>query len=83
MIVKQNANLKELKKSIKTFFKCKKNLKQFSNVPEIINWNYIWKSYTLMNEDISLTDNNKLLKDYGVKNRSELFFKRNKFRKKL
>jgi hypothetical protein len=39
-----------------------------------INWKYIWKNYCLNFNNTKLTDNNLSLRDYGIKNKSELNF---------
>lgn len=80
--MKQNANLIDLKKSIQNTFQVNQKIQSQLNIaPQVINWKYIWKNYCLSFNDEKLLDNNKSLRDYGIKNKSELNFLKLNFRK--
>ena len=82
IIVKQTATVKDLKNNIKHFFKTKsRGHKNFADAPQILNWKHVWKSYCLMHADQKLLDNDRQLRDYGVKNKSQLSFHKNDCRK--
>lgn len=80
MIVKLDATLKDLKDSIREYYKLKHE-KSPDEFPKAVNWKYVWKNYCLMFEEEKLTDNLKQLRDYGLKNKSELTFYQFSFRK--
>lgn len=75
MIVKQNANVKNLKESIQNYYKIK-HTKNPSQGTTHINWKYVWKTYGLIFDNEKLIDNNKSLRDYGIVNNSQLNFYR-------
>ncbi len=84
MIVKLDATLIGLKKSIENTFCVNKKIRgQLKNLPSVINWKYIWRNYCLMFDGLKLLEPNKSLRDYGIKNKSELTFCKIYFRKKL
>jgi len=78
VIVKQTATLKDLKMAIKRHINVKhKRLNSGDSSTLILNWKYIWKTYSLA-FDGKLLDNDKIiLRDFGVCNKSELCFLRN------
>ena len=48
----------------------------------VLNWKYVWKRYCLVyNNETSLNDDSKLLKDYGIFNKCELKFSKKLFSK--
>lgn len=62
--VSEEARVFQLKRAIKEKFSDKK-----------LNWKFIWKKYTLANNDHQqLINDNRRIKDYGVYNNSELVF---------
>ena len=71
IIVRQNATLKDLKLAIKKYILLKNSRE---NNTTIISWKYIWRKYCLCFENERLTDDCKLLKNYGIFNKSELKF---------
>jgi len=84
VIVKLDATLIGLKKSIENTFCVNKKIRgQLKNLPSVINWKYIWRNYCLMFDGLKLLEPNKSLRDYGIKNKSELTFCKIYFRKKL
>lgn len=70
----------DLKEAIKNYFRVK-NKRDPQNITSAINWKHVWKVYCLKFDDEKLLDNKKSLRDYGVKNKSELCFFRNSFQK--
>lgn len=71
IVVTQNASVLDLKHAIKRFV----NLKQErANDKTSISWRYVWKRYWLYYDGVKLTDDKKLLKDYGLVNKDEVTF---------
>ncbi|XP_047514219.1 U11/U12 small nuclear ribonucleoprotein 25 kDa protein-like [Pieris napi] len=73
VIVPQSATVRELKKSIARHFE----LSQKRNGPQVkISWKYIWKTYDLCFDGITLDDENGSIDSYGVSNKESLTFKK-------
>lgn len=62
--------LKQRQKNAKHTKRSDKRSEPFAN----ISWKYIWRTYYLRHNGIALTDNDKLLTDYGVSNKDSLDF---------
>ena len=80
VILKQKATVRDLKEGIKNYYKVK-NKRNPKTITSAINWNYVWKTYCLKFEDECLLDNKKPLRDYEIKNKSELTFYRKSSKK--
>ncbi|GBM98650.1 U11/U12 small nuclear ribonucleoprotein [Araneus ventricosus] len=71
VVVEQKATVIDLKKAIQRHVTLK--LKR-EGCERTISWRYIWRTYWLYYDGQKLTDNDKPLKDYGIRNNSELSF---------
>ena len=80
VIVDSNANVGQLKQSIRKWFtldyKRSKDKKKIN-----INWKYVWKSYCLVFDDHKLTDDSIAIKCLGIVNKSNISFTRITFKK--
>ncbi|GFO12052.1 U11/u12 small nuclear ribonucleoprotein 25 kda protein-like [Plakobranchus ocellatus] len=71
IVVTQKARVIDLKHAIKRHF----TLRQMRTGGSThISWRYIWKRYWLSFNGEKLTDNNKKLKSYGMRNRDSVTF---------
>lgn len=71
IVVTQNATVLDLKHAIKRYV----NLKQErANGKLHLSWRYIWKRFWLYFDGEKLTDDKKLLKEYGIRNKEEVTF---------
>lgn len=66
-----DSSLKDLKETIRVHFE-RQHAK--SNFPKVVNWKYVWQHYGLQFENEKLVDDEKQLRDHGVKNKCELTF---------
>lgn len=72
IVVNQNgATVLDLKRAIAKFMNLKLK-RQKKNTK--ISWRYIWKTYWLYHESQKLKDDNALLTDYSIKNKSKVTF---------
>ena len=71
IVVTQNATVLDLKHSIKRHVNLKQ---QRANGKIHLSWRYLWKRYWLYYDGEKLTDDKKLLKDYGIRNKEEVTF---------
>ncbi|KAK7091866.1 hypothetical protein V1264_009490 [Littorina saxatilis] len=72
VVVKQDATLLDLKHGVKRLMTLQL-LRSTEGAPAI-NWRYIWKHYWLFFNGEKLSDDNKLLKECGIRNRDEVTF---------
>ncbi|XP_076456476.1 U11/U12 small nuclear ribonucleoprotein 25 kDa protein-like isoform X2 [Babylonia areolata] len=72
IVVKQDASVLDLKHGIKRFLTLHLSRKGEGHVP--ISWRYVWKHHWLYFDGEKLTDDNKKLKDYGIRNRDKVTF---------
>lgn len=71
VVVHQNATVLDLKHAIKRHV----TLQQMRhNAPTLISWRYIWRSFWLYHEGQKLTEDNKPLKEYDIRNKAEVTF---------
>ncbi|KAL5013803.1 hypothetical protein ScPMuIL_008073 [Solemya velum] len=71
IVVTQTATVLDLKHAIKRYM----SLKLTREGRKIgLSWKYIWKRYWLHFEGQKLTENNKPLKEYSIKNKDEVTF---------
>ena len=75
VIVKLNANLKDLREAIKDHFKLK-HKKDPASFTKAVNWKYIWKNYCISFNKIKILEEKKDLRSYGIISKSELEFER-------
>lgn len=72
ILVKQEATVLDLKHGIKRFIMLRLTRRGGGAIG--ISWRYIWRRYWLYYNGEKLTDDNKRLKDYGIRNREEVTF---------
>ncbi|TRY89229.1 hypothetical protein DNTS_025398 [Danionella cerebrum] len=71
IVVVQSAKVQDLKKAIRRYVELKQQRK---GGIEHISWRYVWRTYHLVFNGEKLDDDNKNLKDYGIRNRDEVTF---------
>lgn len=75
VIVEQLASVLDLKKAVERTFNLQNKRRPESAFRDVrISWRYVWKSFWLYFEGQKLTENKAKLKDYGVRNNSEITF---------
>ena len=72
VIVDQNASVADLKKAIRRGFELRRERQGEAGVA--VSWKYVWRAYWLVFDGQKLNENNKLLKEFGVRNRDEVTF---------
>ncbi|KAF4073975.1 hypothetical protein AMELA_G00249380 [Ameiurus melas] len=78
IVVVQSATVLDLKKAIQRYLELKQ---QREGGIKHISWRYVWRTFHLVFNGERLEDDNKKLKDYGIRNRDEVTFMK-KLRKK-
>lgn len=73
VVVPQAATVRDLKVAIKRHV-ILKLFRDTSRPQKHISWKYIWRTYWLHFDGQKLTDDRKLIKDYGIRNRDEVKF---------
>lgn len=68
----QGATVMDLKRAIRRYFTLKLTRYQQSSVN--ISWRYVWRSNWLVYEGSKLKDDNALLADVGIRNKSRVSF---------
>ncbi|XP_071950572.1 U11/U12 small nuclear ribonucleoprotein 25 kDa protein-like [Antedon mediterranea] len=71
IVVLQGATVLDLKKAIARYISLKFNRE---GLKKFISWRYIWRTYWLSFGGQNLTQDNKLIKDYGIKNKDPITF---------
>ncbi|XP_053550452.1 U11/U12 small nuclear ribonucleoprotein 25 kDa protein isoform X2 [Bombina bombina] len=71
VVVVQNATVLDLKRAIQRYVQLKH---QREGGIEHISWKYVWRTYHLSFSGEKLEDNDKTLREYGIKNRDEVVF---------
>ncbi|CAH1238150.1 SNRNP25 [Branchiostoma lanceolatum] len=71
IVVPQDATVVDLKHAISRYVTLKQTREGGTTQ---ISWRYIWRTYWLSFDGEKLSQNNKKLKDYGIRNRAELRF---------
>ncbi|XP_019635137.1 PREDICTED: U11/U12 small nuclear ribonucleoprotein 25 kDa protein-like [Branchiostoma belcheri] len=71
IVVPQDATVVDLKHAISRYVTLKQTREGGTTQ---ISWRYIWRTYWLTFDGEKLSQNNKKLKDYGIRNRAELRF---------
>ncbi|XP_070533860.1 uncharacterized protein [Ptychodera flava] len=71
VVIVQGATVLDFKKAIKRHF-AKKLEREGGN--KYISWRYIWRTYWLVFDGEKLEDNDRKIKDYGIRNRDEVTF---------
>ncbi|XP_069674705.1 U11/U12 small nuclear ribonucleoprotein 25 kDa protein [Periplaneta americana] len=72
VVQQQGATVMDLKRAIRRYFTLKLTRNQQSSVK--ISWRYVWKANWLVHEGSKLKDDNALLADIGIKNKSRVSF---------
>lgn len=78
IVVVQSATVLDLKKAIRRFMELKQ---QREGGVKHVSWKYVWRTFHLVFNGEKLEDDNRKLKDYGIRNRDEVTFLK-KLRKK-
>ncbi|CAH0726194.1 unnamed protein product, partial [Brenthis ino] len=73
VIVPQSATVRDLKKAIRRHFEL--HQRRTGNKVKI-SWRYIWKTYNLNFDSLSLDNDESNISDYGVTNKVTLSFKK-------
>ncbi|XP_053132790.1 U11/U12 small nuclear ribonucleoprotein 25 kDa protein [Hemicordylus capensis] len=71
VVVVQNASVLDLKKAIQRFVQLKQ---EREGGIQHISWKYVWRTYSLTFGGEKLTDDQKKLREYGIRNRDEVSF---------
>jgi U11/U12 small nuclear ribonucleoprotein SNRNP25 len=71
-VQQQGATVMDLKRAIRRCFTLKLTRNQRSSVN--ISWRYVWRANWLVHEGSKLKDNNALLADIGIRNKSRVSF---------
>ncbi|KAM3916591.1 U11/U12 small nuclear ribonucleoprotein 25 kDa protein isoform 1-T3 [Leptodactylus fuscus] len=71
VVVVQNATVLDLKRAIQRYVQLKH---QREGGIQHISWKYVWKTYQLSFSGEKLENDEKSLRDYGIKNRDEVVF---------
>eukprot|EP00058_Branchiostoma_floridae_P016604 XP_002602092.1 hypothetical protein BRAFLDRAFT_61248 [Branchiostoma floridae] len=71
IVVPQDATVVDLKHAISRYVTLKQTREGGTTK---ISWRYVWRTYWLTFDGEKLSQNNKKLKDYGIRNRAELRF---------
>ena len=71
-VQQQGANVMDLKHAIRRYFTLKLTRYQQSSVK--ISWRYVWHANWLVHEGCKLKDDNALLADIGIRNKSRVSF---------
>lgn len=70
-IPQQGATVRDLKRAIQRTFNLKQQrLKSTTK----ISWKYVWRTYQLQYDECAMSDDNALVANYGVRNKSEIRF---------
>lgn len=73
VVVTQTATVRDLKAAIKRHVTLKLG-RDTSRPQKKVSWRYVWRTYWLTFEGQKLTEESRLLKDYGIRNRDEVTF---------
>ncbi|XP_075035963.1 U11/U12 small nuclear ribonucleoprotein 25 kDa protein [Mixophyes fleayi] len=71
VVVVQNATVLDLKRAIQRYIQLKH---QREGGIQHISWKYVWRTYQLSFSGEKLNDNEKSIREYGIKNRDEVVF---------
>ncbi|XP_072838538.2 U11/U12 small nuclear ribonucleoprotein 25 kDa protein [Pogona vitticeps] len=71
VVVVQNASVLDLKKAIQRFVQLKQ---EREGGIQHISWKYVWRTYSLSFFGEKLDDDQKKLREYGIRNRDEVTF---------
>lgn len=72
VVRQQGATVMDLKRAIRRYFTLKLTRYQQSSVK--ISWRYVWRANWLAHEGCKLKDDNALLADIGIRNKSRVSF---------
>ncbi|XP_073698623.1 U11/U12 small nuclear ribonucleoprotein 25 kDa protein [Garra rufa] len=71
IVVVQSATVLDLKKAIRRYMELKQ---QREGGVKHISWKYVWRTFHLVFNGEKLEEDNRKLKDYGIRNRDEVTF---------
>ncbi|XP_033123407.1 U11/U12 small nuclear ribonucleoprotein 25 kDa protein-like [Anneissia japonica] len=71
IVVLQGASVLDLKKAIARYISLKFNRE---GITKSVSWRFVWRRYWLSFGGHNLTQDNKLIKDYGIKNKDPVTF---------
>ncbi|CAM4346853.1 unnamed protein product [Leuciscus chuanchicus] len=71
IVVVQSATVLDLKKAIRRYMELKQ---QREGGVKHISWKYVWRTFLLVFNGEKLEDDERKLKDYGIRNRDEVTF---------
>lgn len=71
VVVHQGAKVKDLKQAIQRHLTLKQTREGRTT---FISWKYVWRTYWLIFDGEKLSDNEKTITDYGIKNKDEITF---------
>ncbi|XP_066917900.1 U11/U12 small nuclear ribonucleoprotein 25 kDa protein-like [Clytia hemisphaerica] len=71
IIVNDRTTILEMKKLIERKMT---RIIEIEDGPKCLSWKYFWKTFWLVHNNEKLKDDKKTLKDYNIKNNSELIF---------
>uniref|UniRef100_A0A023G4T7 Ubiquitin-like domain-containing protein n=1 Tax=Amblyomma triste TaxID=251400 RepID=A0A023G4T7_AMBTT len=71
VVVEQKATVLDLKKALRRHVTLRMARK---GVKRVLSWKYVWKTYWLSFEGELLRDDKALLRDFGIRNNSQLSF---------
>lgn len=80
VIVDNDANVRQLKRSIRKWFTFNYKRKITKNKVNI-NWKHVWRAYCLVFDGQTLTHDSMPIKSIGIANKSRISFCRKKFNK--
>ncbi|KAK8757608.1 hypothetical protein V5799_004765 [Amblyomma americanum] len=71
VVVEQKATVLDLKKALRRHVTLRMARK---GVKRVLSWKYVWKTYWLSFEGELLRDDKAFLRDFGIRNNSQLLF---------
>ncbi|XP_028405840.1 U11/U12 small nuclear ribonucleoprotein 25 kDa protein-like [Dendronephthya gigantea] len=71
VVVPLKAKVKDLKKAIQRHLTLKQTREGGTTY---ISWRHVWRTYWLVHDGEKLTDNEKTIKEYGIKNKAVVTF---------
>lgn len=71
IVIEQKATVLDLKKAIERYVMLKQMREDGTRN---VSWRYTWRTYWLYFDGLKLSEDNKELRDYGIRNRAELIF---------
>ncbi len=73
IVVRQDATVHDLKLALK---RCVQLRQKRHGGVTCVSWRYVWRKFCMVFDGKLLTDSQKMLKDYGIRNKVEVFFRK-------